>query len=210
MMRARERLFGLVKFWTITTTVFAWLPLVRILGKPEGYQWGLFGLRGSGTDGPYWIFIVLTLYALTMLFTGSRGPRWVFYPLLLLWHLALTGAVVIGSVLGGGGAAWEGQGLHFSFPLAAVAIPFVLFTGATIVWTILDIRLGGAPAPAPWTATNTRKLLIGLTLLPLALLLFRAGTNYDWVTASAIIVAVSHWILLAISFEPAPVRRAAH
>jgi hypothetical protein len=39
-------------------------------------------------------------------------------------------------------------------------------------------------------------------LLAAALVLFRAGTNYNWVTAVAIVTTIAHWILLAESFAP--------
>lgn len=35
---AGRRLFGPVWFWTVTTTVFVWLALARILGRPDGYE----------------------------------------------------------------------------------------------------------------------------------------------------------------------------
>lgn len=34
-------LLGPVMFWTVLTTLFAWLPLVRIIGRPEGYNWSI-------------------------------------------------------------------------------------------------------------------------------------------------------------------------
>ena len=74
---------GLLMFWTITTTIFSWLPLVRIMANPDGYQWGLLGLSGAGTTGPFWVFILLTIYVLTMLYSGHRGPRALFFPMLI-------------------------------------------------------------------------------------------------------------------------------
>lgn len=42
-----HRLFGPVMGWTAITTIFAWLPLVRILGRPEGYEWAVLGISDS-------------------------------------------------------------------------------------------------------------------------------------------------------------------
>ena len=89
-----ERLFGPVMGWTAITTIFAWLPLVRILGRPEGYTWAILGVSGSGTDGPFWIFVLLTVFVVSMLFAGFRGPRALFHPMLLLWHGAVTAVVI--------------------------------------------------------------------------------------------------------------------
>ena len=202
MRSKKDRLFGLVMFWTILTTVFAWLPLVRIIGLPEGYQWAIVGLSGEGTQGPYWVFILLTLYALTLLFSAYRGPRLLFYPMLILWHLAVTAVVITGTVIGGSGAVWQGQGLHFSIPLWLLVVPFVLITVLAVAWTVVDYRGARAPATAAWTRTNSGRLVASLLLLIVALLLFRAGTNYNWVTAAAIIATIVHWILLAESFQP--------
>ena len=201
-MRANNpRLLKLVMFWTTATTVLAWLPLVRIIGRPEGYTWRVLGLSGAGTAGPYWIFIASTLYVVTLLYTLQRGPRVVSHPMLLLWHFAASGFVVAGTLRGGADATLQGQGLHFQIPLWMLSTPFVLFTAIVIRWMILDIR-SGALALARWSWTNSYRLVESLLLLGVALILFRAGTNYNWVTAVAIITTIVHWIMLARSFEP--------
>ena len=202
MRTKRESLFNLVMFWTTVTTVFAWLPLVRIIGRPERYQWSILGASGEGTGGPFWLFILLMLYVVTLLFSAFRGPRALFYPMLILWHLAVTGAVITGIVIYGSRAAWQGHGLHFSIPLWLPLIPCALFAVLAVAWTVLDYRCGGAPAPADWTRANSVRLAVSLLLLVVALGLFRAGTNYNWVTAVAIITTIVHWILLVQSFEP--------
>jgi hypothetical protein len=202
MIEQRRWLFGPVTFWTVLTTVFAWLPLVRIMGRPEGYRWSILGLSGAGTEGPYWVFILLTLYALTLLFSAYRGPRALFYPMLILWHLAVTTVVITSTVVGGSGAVWQGQGLHWSIPMWLLVVPCATILVLSVLWTVLDSRAGGFYAPTAWTRANSGRLAMSLLLLILALLLFRAGTNYDWVTAAAIITTILHWILLAESFQP--------
>ena len=195
-----RRLLGPVMFWTVLTTLFAWLPLVRIIGRPEGYTWSILGLSGDGLDGPFWIFIPLTAYAITMLFTAARGPRALFHPLLVLWHLIVTGVVIAALVQGGGDAMWQGQGLHLKIPLWILAVPFVFFAVLAGVWAAVD-RSHPAKAPSRWSARNTFRLLASLLLLVLAIVLFRTGTNYNWVTALAIGITIIHWIVLAWSFE---------
>jgi hypothetical protein len=204
---AAARLFGPVIGWSIFTGIFAWLPLVRILGRPDGYTWGILGLRGAGTEGPFWIFIVLTAYVLTMLFTAHRGPRAVSYPMLIVWHTAVTILVVAGVVLGGTAATWQGQGLHFSIPMWTLVVPFALFTALVVAWVVADARSGETPGPARWTRANTVRLAASIGLLVVALVLFRAGTNYNWITAAAILTTIVHWILLAESFAVHPAAR---
>ena len=57
------------------------------------------------------------------------------------------------------------------------------------------------PEFAPWSTRNTFRLVASLTLLLVGLVFFRLGTNYNWVTAVAIIFTITHWITLAWSFE---------
>lgn len=205
----REHGFGALMLWTIVTGIFAWLPLVRIVGRPEGYTWGILGLSGAGTDGPFWIFIVLTTWVLAMLFTTFRGPRAVAYPLLLLWHLALTGVVVASVVEGGTLATWQGQGLHFAVPMWILLVPFAGFAVLTAIWVVLDRRAGGAAVARGWSRANWVRLAASLVVLAIALLLFRAGDNYNWITAAAIVTTIGHWALLVDAIATSPRRAAA-
>ena len=202
-----RRLFGPLMFWTVLTSIFAWLPLVRIMGRDEGYTWGILGLSGTGTDGPFWIFIMLTVYVLVMLHSLIRGPRSLSYAMVVPWHLVVTAVVLAGVVRGGGGATFQGQGLHFEIPLWLLALPFALFAVVAVAWVVLDRRAGGTPVASEWTRGNTVRLVTSLALLFVALVLFRAGTNYNWVTAAAILTTVVHWILLVRSLGDVPATR---
>jgi hypothetical protein len=205
-----HRLFAVVMFWTALTTIFAWLPLVRIIARPEGYQWGILGLSGSGTEGPYWIFVPLTCHAVTLLFSAFRAPRALFYPLVILWHLMATAVIVTGVLQGGRGATFQGQGLHFSVPMWLLVVPFAAATIAVVAWAILDHRAGGGPTTVPWARANTRRLGLSVGLLAAALLLFRAGTNYNWVTAVAIVTTIAHWSVMIQAFTPLSAQRDEH
>ena len=195
-------LLGPVMFWTVLTTLFAWLPLVRIIARPEGYRWSILELSGKGTEGPYWIFILLTIYVLILLFSASRGPRALFYPMLILWHLAVTAVVITATVRGDSEAVWQGQGLHWSIPMWLLAIPCGLFVVLAVALTFIDYRGTSSPAPAAWTCSNSGRLVASLLLLIVALILFRLGTNYNWVTGTAIVATIVHWIVLVESFQP--------
>ncbi len=193
-------LLGPVMFWTVLTTIFAWLPLVRIIGRPEGYSWSILGLSGNGLDGPFWIFVPLTAYAVTLLFTAERGPRALFHVMLVFWHLTVTSVVITALVQGDGGAMWQGQALHLQIPLWVLAVPCVLFTLLAAAWVAIDRRFPRKKT-GPWCRDNTFRLVVSLLLLCVAVVLFRAGTNYNWVTAVAVIITIFHWLVLAWSFE---------
>ena len=200
--RIASRLLGYIMFWTVVTTLFTWLPLVRIIGRPEGYNWSILGLSGEGLEGPFWIFIPATAFAVLLLYSAGRGPRKLFHALLVIWHLTVTGIVVAGLLQAGFSASWQGQALHLTIPLWLIAIPCVVFTIMTVTW-VIAVRNNPAEDPAPWSQKNTFRLVGSLVLLLLGISMFRLGTNYNWVTALAVLITVAHWIILAWSFEPA-------
>lgn len=208
-MRARslQRLFGVLVPWTVVTGIFAWLPLVRIMGRPDGYTWRVLGLRGAGTEGPFWVFIVATGYVVGMLWTLVRGPRTLSYALVVGWHLLVTGIVIAGTLQGGAAATIQGQGLGWEIPLWVLTVPFLIGVAVAVLWAVADGRSGLTPVAGAWTPRNTRRLGISLALLVSALLLFRAGTNYDWVTAAAIVATILHWIALVRAFGDVPAFR---
>jgi len=173
---------------------------VRIIGRPEGYTWGVLGLSGAGTEGPFWVFIIATAYVVSMLWTLVRGPRPVSYVLVLGWHLLVTGIVIAGTLQGGTDATIQGQGLRWEIPLWVLTAPFLIGTALAAAWAVADRRSESTPVVAAWAPRNTIRLGISLGLLVLALLLFRAGTNYNWVTAAAIVATILHWIALVRAF----------
>ena len=195
-----RRLLGPVMFWTVLTTVFAWLPLVRIIGRHEGYHWRILGLAGKGLQGPFWIFIPLTAFAILLLFTAERGPRKLFRPLLIIWQLTVLVVIVDALVHGGDDAKWQGQGLHWTITMWVAVAPTAIFTIMALVWVAVDGKKGDPKQPQPWSRTNTLRLAASLVLLVVAIVLFRTGTNYNWATAVAIVTTILHWLVLAWSF----------
>ena len=202
MKSTADRLFDAIFTWTVFTTIFAWLPLVRIVSKPEGYTWGIMRFTGTGWDGPYGIWVFLTLYAFIMLCYGQRFPRKAYYLLLLAWHTSLTTAMVVSIASMGDAATLQGQGLRFEIPLFMFALPAILFTGLLIAWIAIDYRKQSAPLVGGWGPTNPRRLGAAIVLLLAAMTVFRLGTNYNWVTAVAIVMTIVQWILMVGAFKP--------
>ena len=197
-----RRLFGLAMAWTVVTSIFAWLPIVRALSRPDGYTWALFGLRGEGLSGPFWIFPLLATYAIVLFSHAWWARRGLFRTLLLAWHLGWTSLIVAGVVQGGVEAQWQGQGWGWSVSLVVPAIVFTCFTAIVAWWAILDGRRASAPPRPAWTAGNTGRLIVALALFPVAFTLFRYGSDYDWITAAAIGVAIVQWVTLYEALVP--------
>ncbi len=203
----KERIFNTLMIWTIISSVFAWLPLVRIVGRPNEYNWGILGLKGEGTDGPFWVFILSSVFVISMLYSAFRAPRKIFYPLLLIWHFMVAIVVVRGLTMLGTEATIQGQGLHWEFPLWIIGIPAVFFLLLALAWVMADLKSPMGFETQKWTISNTRKLVVSFILLCMALFLFRLGTNYNWVTAMAIVTTVVQWILMVESFQSKKVQK---
>ncbi len=197
----RQRLYNLTMAWTVFTTVFVWLPIVRILARPEGYTWSFFGSSGMGRSGPFWIFPILALYATVLFAHAWWERRLLFRILLLLWHLGWTAMLTVGALTQGSAASWQGQAWGLSVPLWSAAVVFFGFTLLVAWWASLDWQLSHEKTQPAWTRKNTRRLMIALTLLPVAFLLFRWGSDYNWVTALAVGVTIIQWVTLCEAFE---------
>ena len=140
---------------------------------------------------------------LILLFSASRGPRALFYPMLILWHLAVTAVVITATVRGGSGSGMAGPGPHWSIPMWLLAIPCGLFVVLAVALTFIDYRGTSSPRSSRLDAFEFWPAgFASLLLLIVALILFRLGTNYNWVTGTAIVATIVHWIVLVESFQP--------
>ena len=189
-----DRLFGVIMAWTVFTTVFVWLPIVRAVARPDGYQWGFFGLHGEGLNGPFLVFPLLALFAVLLLGHAWWRRRGLFRVLLLAWHFGWAGLLLSVAVTHGSAARWQGRGWRFDFPIPIIAVVFTLFALVVARWAWLDWMRGELPPSPRWTPTNTRRLIVAALLAPVAVLLFRYGSDFNWVTALAVGITVAQWV----------------
>ncbi len=201
MKTVQKYVLPIVMIWTVITTLFAWLPLVRIIARPDGYRWSIIGISGAGTEGPFWIFAVLMVMVLTIFIARLIGWRSLFFILLIAWHVSVTAVITAGTVTGGSNAQFMGEGLGFSLSLLILMVPCVLVTCLAAVWAVTEYRSGEEWTPSPWTNSRTGKLALSMILLIAGIVLFRAGADYNWVTAAAIITTVFHWIVLTSALD---------
>lgn len=195
-------LFNTVMIWTIVTSLFCWLPLIRIIGKPKDYYWGVFGMHGEGTDGPFWIFIVSSAYVIAMLFTNFRSKnRALAGVLLIVWNAFISGIVLYAVGSSGGTQTIQGQGWHWEFPLWILATPTLAFLALALLVVYRQLMLGKTFAIATWNIKNTRYFTASTILLGIGIVLFMLGSNYNWVTALAILVIIVQWFTMVESFK---------
>ncbi|MEM8509595.1 MAG: hypothetical protein AAF717_17315 [Bacteroidota bacterium] len=194
-------LFKAIMIWTIITSLFSWLPLVRIVGKPKAYFWGILWFSGEGSNGPFWIFIISSVFVIFLLYSAYRlQNRKTFYLALLLWQLVICFVLLAGVKSFGAEGTLQGEGLHWEIPMWIGFFPAFIFLLLTLIWIYLDYKEPHFLLQK-WSRTNTYYLISSLLLLGVALALFNAGTNYNWVTGAAIITTIVHWLFMVESFK---------
>lgn len=200
--KSQVYLFNMAIIWSLITTLFTWLPVVRIIGKPNEYYWGVFGMAGEGTNGPFWIFIIGSCYAVLLFYSAFRvETRRYAYFLILIWNAFVLYLIMYG-VLSSIENTIQGQGLHWEFSIWFLLIPATLFTVISVVWIIKESQNGMHFKVTAWNFQNSIRLMVSLALLLLAIFLFRTGDNYNWITSAAIIVTIVQWVMLIESIKP--------
>ncbi|WP_146106927.1 hypothetical protein [Polaribacter porphyrae] len=176
--------------------------MVRIIGKPDKYYWGILNVSGEGANGPYWIFVLGLTLAVSLLYSAFRVKARIYsYITILLWHLLVLYLVVMG-FLQSKDTTIQGQGLHWEFPIWILVLTALLSIVCIVAWIRLEIKNGIHFKINTWQKQNSKMLIISGFLLFLAIYLFSVGDNYNWITSSAIIVTIIQWIFLVESFKP--------
>ena len=200
--KSASLLFNIIIIWSLITSLITWLPLIRIIGKPDEYYWGILDFKGEGADGPYWIFIVGALFVITMFYSAFRAKnRKIVYVFLTIWQLIVCSIILLTITDLGFDATIKGEGWHWEFPIWILGIPALLGFFLTITWIYLDNKYRFNFIIRSWSKKNRVLLFISFVLLLLALFLFYKGTNYNWVTALAIFVTIVQLIVMVDAFK---------
>ena len=200
-----DRLLQGLLLWTALTTLVFWLPCVRGLFDGTSYQWGGFGFSGRGIRGDYWFVAGASLLAIALQYLAWRGPRAPFYALLGGWHLYLAFTTTAAAIADPASLRFQGEtlGVDVSF---AVAAPVFMGSAAALVlfWMARDARSATArPAWNAWTQRNTRWVLALTALLPMQLILLRAGEPHGTTDQIGVLITIAQWFLLSIALRPA-------
>ena len=201
--KTASRVLNIIVIGSLISSLIVWLPIVRIIGKPREYYWGLLGYHGEGANGPYWIFFIGFFLVIYMFIAVYRlKNRVISYILLLLWQVIFNGIISFELVDKGLSSTIQGQGWDWEFPIWILGIPSLLILLLTIYWVYLDYKFKLEFAFKPWVKKNTILFFSALALFILAAILFHFGDNYNWVTALAILTTITQWIILIDSFKP--------
>lgn len=199
MDKKRINLRGIVLTWTILTTTFFWTSTMRVFFKPEISSWSVFGIRGKGFIGDFWLLPLIVLFALFLFYLEGRGRlRILYYILLISWHLLITAAILYGSFQNDGKISFGTWGVSMSF--IWLVVPFVLFLFLAIALVIQELS-GKYEIPRfDWLKINWKPFLFALLIFPVAFLFFRLGTGFNWLVKIAVASTIIQWILLTETF----------
>lgn len=202
-IKTASKILDVIIIWSLITSLVVLLPIVRIIGKPNEYYWSLLGYNGEGATGPYWIFIAGLILVITMFVSVYRlKNRFFAYVLLLLWQVSFSGIILFEVVNSGLDSTIQGQGWNWEFPIWILVVPAIIISIATVYWIYLEYKHKLQFAFKPWSERNTVLLIIAIILLILATTTFHMGDNYNWVTALAIMITITQWIIMIESFKP--------
>jgi hypothetical protein len=198
MSKKRFNLRGIVLVWTILTTTFFWTSSMRILFKPEISSWSIFNVGGKGFEGEFWLPALIIVFALFLIYLEGRGRmRTLYHIMLLSWHLLITGVIIYGSFQADAKISFGTWGISLSF--IWLVIPFVFFLIIAIAMVVQEINGKFAIPRYNWKNINRTPLFIALLLFPVAFILFRLGTGFNWLVKIAVATTIFQWILLAES-----------
>jgi hypothetical protein len=205
MARSGDSLGRILLTIVAASMITIWLPLVRGAMDGETYSWNghYFGfmLGGSGIAGDYWKLVVVAAVAVTGLRLGWRGARQPGAWIVLGWILAWTVAAVHMSVTDPAAFRFRGDTLGVDVSLAVVGpVLFGTLTVMAIIWTSRSLRAGRARLVPPWTAANTRLLAAALALLPVQLVLLRAGSPHGLTDQIGVVLTMLQWAVLNVAF----------
>lgn len=208
MKTPSHRLRDLLLGFTLLTVALPTVLTYRGLLQPN-YQWGLFGLHGMGTSGPWWqIFLIAALGWITLAL-NHRNPGRGSTTLLAFWHGGLFLNVLFYALKHGEKMSLRGDAIGVSIHLGWIG---PLFTGACLALSlILSWRSWVTPPdPAgPLTRSAKNSLILGMILIVAIAIFFRFGdgvrhTVYDRI---AIGLVVFQCLVIASGLrEPAKLR----
>lgn len=186
-------LFQWLMAWTVVTTSTLWVVVVGGLFQPS-QDWAIFGLRGAGVGGDFWVVILLALFNGIMLGLGWHGKSAPFHLMLLLWHGTIA-AVAASLWFRGGLDGTSSLGFGLEIPLAIPALALTAFATLTTIWVALDLRRGTGSMPTIRRAGTEWWVVTVLALLVAELALFQLSEPGGIGQRVGVLLVATQWIL---------------
>lgn len=186
-----DRLLDVLYAWTVFTALWPTLVVYRATLQHD-YEWGLFGLVGTGRSGGYWFVLAASIWVWSIVRLASRPPRRPFGALLVGWNGLLFGSLIAVLLRSPDGIQLRGDAwsLRIEMSLLGPAIS-AAFLALSVIWWWKNRGI-----PRPRLAGRTRAarlaLAIALLLVPVIAALFGSGegsahTVWDRLAVAAVI-----------------------
>lgn len=190
-----RRLRNIVLTWTLVTTTFAWTTTMRLVLKPEISRWQIFDVGGTGMEGEFWLPPLVALIALGAFYLEGRGRlRPLFHAWLITWHVLLSALCLYGALQAGGEfqfATWD-----VTAPFWLLTAPFLVFLAMAAWLVVMEIRRQDEIPKYEWHRVDHKSLALAAATLPVAIVLFRLGEDFDGWVKLAVATTILQWVLL--------------
>ena len=140
MDRLRNHLTG----WVQVGAILAALPVYRAT-RQRRYEWGLFGVTGTGRSGGYTVVLVAAIWAWVTVTLGHRAPGRPFPQMLIAWNGLMFVSMVWSAYLHGSEMRLRGDAMGLDIPLAWMG---PTLTGALLAASVYWLRGGTRPSPS--------------------------------------------------------------
>ena len=198
MDRLRNHLTG----WVLVGAILAALPVYRAALQPR-YEWGLFGVTGTGMSGGYAVVLIAAIWAWVTVTLGYRAPGRPFPRMLIAWNGLMFVSMVWSAYLHGSEMRLRGDAMGLDIPLAWMG---PTLTGALLAASVYWASRRPATEPvARWRPRRKLVLAVPSALAPVICMLFLQGdgrlhTNFD---RAAVILVIAQGLLAGMALAPA-------
>jgi hypothetical protein len=197
----------LLLVWVAVPFALFWLPLVRSLMDGPTYAWGVTWWRwsfgGAGLQGDLAWLAGGALLGVALLVSGWRGLGPFFRRVAPAWMTLLLARSLFHALGAEEPFLFRGDTLGIEVDLTWAGPAFHAL-GLALLLACLAVRHARGPAPCVprWSATQARRLLALLALLPLQFVLLRFGEPHGVTDALGVILTLGQWFALGWALAP--------
>lgn len=201
MAKDRDRLLETILGWAVFTAVLPTIVLYRAAVQPH-YNWGLFGVQGTGPSSGYLVVIAAAALAWYTIVLGFRGARPPFGMLLVLWNSLLFASIIYAVVRFGSAADIRGDAMGIRINVSVIGpVVFGAFLLLSALWWWRNRDQNRWSIPAGWPKSARIMFSSALLLVPCIVLLFSQGDGEHHTNMDRIAIALVVTQCLLVSFS---------